>query len=49
MYLDKAIPPVVMLVQVFTKWFKSGGDGCHRGVMTRDWETPERRLGRRRR
>jgi hypothetical protein len=31
MYLNKTIPPVMVLVEVFTKWFKGGGDGCHRG------------------
>ena len=30
-YLDEAVPPVIVLVEVFTKWFESGGDGCHRG------------------
>lgn len=38
-YLDKAIPPVVVLIEVFTKRFKGGGDRrCHRGpTRTRDW------------
>ena len=28
-YLYKAVPPVVMLVQVFAEWFKGGGDCRH--------------------
>jgi hypothetical protein len=42
-YLDKTIPPVVMLIKVFAEWFKGGGDCRHHTVIvpaTRDWSEP---------
>ena len=46
-YLDKTIPPIVVFIKVFAKWFKGGGECCH-PVPTRDWSGLGR-LRRRRR